>query len=428
MMKKAFFYTFAVVAALTSCSSENGEQMAVAFLPSEDVISLNVMTPTMGNGSRGTGTVGSIDPTENQWKGQSVRVYMLNKGTLTPTLIEDADGELKPIFQNAEMFTPKDVAEGPISRPNNLRSYYPINGSSDFWAYRTDGAETATPVAEGTKMTVPFAIDGSQDIMVGQTDNSIVSSVDQSALYSAKSARMGVVPKLFFKHLLTRLTFDVKALEDKTDYSEEAGKITESQIRITNNQSLVNKDLDFCLRNYGERKVILGVFIDSIMIESAATGKVVFAYTPSDAEKAQYIIWNESPKRNLTLRERPAISGVPQPSEPMKKMDMVISPAHEYRQIGEALLVKPAAQYNLRVAMHQYKQEGLNVGKYIRKAVIWPNEAMTPHVIDLSSLPGKGAAGYSYKVRLGVSGLEEIKLEGVLDSWEDGGTASKDVE
>lgn len=427
MMKKSFFYTFAIVAAMTSCSSQE-DSLETSFETSNDVLALNIAAPSLTEQSRGTGTIGTTDPNTNQWQGQRVKVYMFNKGTLTPTKLEDVNGQLKPIFDNTEVFAPNGVAVGPVSKTNGTRSYYPISGASDFWGYRTDGAESGQPIASATNIAVPFEINGSQDIMVGKTDNSKITAVGEEYLYSAKSARLGVVPELDFKHLLTRLTFSIRAYEDMTEYSDQAEKIPEEMIMINNNQSLVDKDLDFCLREFGVRKVSLGVFVDSIMIESATTGKVIVAYTAADADKEQKIVWDNTKVRNLTLMDRPAIDGVPQPTEPLKKMEMSIVPRGVYKQLGEALLLKPAERYNIRVAMHQYKQDGLNDGKYTRKAVLWPNKELTPHTIDLSELKGKGAAGYSYNIRLGVSGLEEIRLNAVLENWLDGGIGNKDIE
>lgn len=438
-MKKSFFYLFATAAMFASCcdtTEEDAITTAKLFVTaSEAPIALDLVAPMMmDESSRGTGTVGSTSTATNTWQGQIVNLFMYNKGTFNPTQIEDENDKLRDIFNNTAVKTPTDKTSGRIVRLNEGVSYYPISGASDFWALHLDGADKKNaPVKEGTKMTMAFTIDGTQDIMVGKTNNNSVvlpSGLTRDDLYSAKSSRLSVVPELEFAHLLTRLTFSLKAYSGITEYSDAAPMITKDQVHVVNNESMVNEDLDFCLRKFGKKMISTGVFVDSIMVESATTGKVVFAYTPDDADKKQMIIWDTNSKKDLTLRERPVKNGKPMPTEPLKKMEMMIVPSGDAKAIGEALLLKPGEKYNLRVAMHQYVSEGITENTYIRKSVLWPSQDKLPHIIDLSKKPGKGGAGYSYNIQLNVSGLEEIKLEGMLQKWEQGGqeNVQKDVE
>lgn len=446
MMKKYIFYTLAIAAAMTGCSSEENiaEQQ---FEASNDQVMVNIMAPSLEKSrATGTGTVGSTDPTKNTWEGQTVRLFMFNKGTLDLTKLEDLDGKtLVPVFDNRKMVAPKGTDLGAISRPDKERSFYPIKGASDFWAYHTGGAEQVG--ADGKEVVeynvanvaVPFVIDGSQDLMVAKTNESIITNMTaaekQQYLYSAHSARkFNVTPQLDFKHLLTRLTFSVSAYEEIIDYSEEAGWINEDQIIINNDASAIAADLDFAKRRYNRRQANLGVYVDSIMIQSATTGKIIVAYTAADVEKQQKIVWTPGTEKFLTLKERQVDGkGNPLPAEKMETMERMIVPRKDIKSLGEALLVKPSEKYYLRVAMHQYKEKTVtenNVTKkmYYRRPVVWPGLDAAPQIISLSDLVGKGAAGYSYNIHLRVSGLEEIKLDGMLTPWNQGGTTVKPMD
>lgn len=79
-MKKMFFFALAAAGMLTACSNEdtlggNGEQNV-----SEQQIRLGVASSKVQ--TRGTGTVGGMTDTENVWAGQTLWVYMLQKGSM----------------------------------------------------------------------------------------------------------------------------------------------------------------------------------------------------------------------------------------------------------------------------------------------------------------------------------------------------------
>lgn len=338
-MKKHLFFAFAAAAVLASCSSHDDFDNYSAGTPQAPVDDNSPQEILLGVGAqanvatRGTGTVGGDhnDILTNEWRNQRINVYMFNKyevdaeGTATRAfeLATDADGA--EIYKNALFMTPNGETTGAARHidgdPNNTtdfkRSYYPMNGNFDFWAYRLDDANlkyetlyqsfetpeeategyeaymvdnkaiyspttvTETNVVGGTwvdeeaehegyhqvyvktttnkvpntdgptvtpgtidqaKITVPFIIDGSQDVMAASTeltkyDADRLNGGDASdprenveayypettfknyarSLYSAKTARKGVQPNLKFKHLLTRFTFDAKQMADATN-------------------------------------------------------------------------------------------------------------------------------------------------------------------------------------------------------------------
>lgn len=447
-MKKSFFYAMAAVAALSACTA-NGELDETVNIPtpSDQEISLMVTAPTLNADTRGTGTVGSVEGSgaANVWQGQRIRVYMLNKGTLTPTKLSAID-EDQSIFENAEVYAPTGVDSGLVTRETHTRSYYPISGASDFWGYRTDGAETSDKglvTDDGTQMYMPFTIDGSQDVMVGKTDNSTITTLDDKYLYSAKSARtldsrgQYIRPNLIFNHLLTRITFEATSYNQMTAYSEDAARIPATQVEGNGVDQLVAADVKDGKDRFGTNCVNLGVYIDSVMVESATTGELVFAYTPQAQKQEQYINWDMTKKSFLRIKSRQeADADVPVEAKDLKPFAMTQVPTSSYKQLGEALLVAPAETYKIRVAMHQYmalfdEDEAAKRGgqMYRRISMTYPNNNI-PMILDLRTINKKiaGKPGYSYNVKLGVSGLEIILLDATLNAWKKAGDdAIKDI-
>lgn len=102
-MKKMFFFALAAAGMLTACSNDdtlggNGEQNV-----SEQQIRLGVASSKVQ--TRGTGTVGGMTDDENVWAGQTLWVYMLQKGSMdlavykSPTVGTTAGTELE-VFNN----------------------------------------------------------------------------------------------------------------------------------------------------------------------------------------------------------------------------------------------------------------------------------------------------------------------------------------
>lgn len=351
-MKKHLFFAFAAAAVLASCSSHDDFDNYSAGTPQAPVDDNSPQEILLGVGAqanvatRGTGTVGGDhnDILTNEWRNQRINVYMFNKyevddeGTATRAfeLATETEGGVDYIYNNALFMTPNGETTGAARHIDNpaadpivdyKRSYYPMNGNFDFWAYRLDDAnyryettysyKTFTPGSEeegyeeykvnekamysdvvingddvhapggnwrdadeigfeenlnrtwyqvyvktttnkvlntdgptvtpGTineaNITVPFIIDGSQDVMAASTELTTTDAKNLNggfarnpeapkvadyydadtfkiyarSLYSAKTARKGVQPNLKFKHLLTRFTFDAKQMADATN-------------------------------------------------------------------------------------------------------------------------------------------------------------------------------------------------------------------
>lgn len=233
-MKKMFFFALAAAGMLTACSNDdtlggNGEQNV-----SEQQIRLGVASSKVQ--TRGTGTVGGMTDDENVWAGQTLWVYMLQKGSMdlavykSPTVGTTAGTELE-VFNNKEFKAPNTadkIKSGLATTADGTIAYYPVSGNYDFWGYRVDDAVKGTPAVKtvndngdevdadkATKRVVEIEIDGSQDIMAGKAAPSTKEVTDLGGyadnFYSAYAARKGVQPNITFNHLLTRFTFEVRA-------------------------------------------------------------------------------------------------------------------------------------------------------------------------------------------------------------------------
>ena len=310
-MKKFLYVAAAFLAAgFVSCSENNGDDLNAPVAGSD----LAPIRFDLGNGrvnieqkaaaTRGKGAVGDVDGTNNVWNGEELKVYMFDKGTLDLALDKTYDNS--PLFDNASIIATAgaDVVEAATQK------YYPMQGNFDFFAYHVDNAatvingEAASPTLNVDKYIIPVTIDGSQDLMVAKAEL----TTDQEALlpaekaddyYSAFSARKGVNPHFKFQHLLTRLTFEVKAAT--TD---------------------------------DEAVVIKGVEIDN----ANTTADMVVAYTAAPAE----LLDNQANPATVSLKDaNGAAFAETNPS------------AVDFNRIGESLMLMPQAEYNMIIRMTQ---------------------------------------------------------------------------
>ena len=146
------------------------------------------------------------------------------------------------LYDNTEMITPGSASNkipgentdndgsGEAMIKDGTIQYYPPQGNFDFFGYHVDKANTAgvdKTTAPTTLWTIPFTIDGTQDLMstkavltgdenTANTQAKIMHDAGTRSkdYYSAYAARKNVHPTLTFKHLLTRLQFSIIAGND----------------------------------------------------------------------------------------------------------------------------------------------------------------------------------------------------------------------
>lgn len=307
---KKFFLFAAVAGMLASCSSESLTGSDPNIEPTQEdrvPILLSVSSPSIDvarGTTRGTGTVGGVGAGTNVWEGQRIKVFMFDKNSLTLTL----DG-VTPYYDDTEMITP-GTAENLITPAPNATSgeamisdgtikYYPAVGNFDFFGYHGDDAITGGLNTTENLWTVPFTINGSQDLMSTKaapqawsalTTDQKAKFVDEDAykefidgkdedegalkgdFYSAKAARKLIQPVLSFNHLLTRLSFVIKAGDDNA-----AGWNGTDQVAAN------------------------AVHVNSIQVESKTKGDMAVAWKEAPTN---IITWGDE-TAYLPLKERP---------------------------------------------------------------------------------------------------------------------------
>lgn len=415
-MKKMFFFALAAAGMLTACSNEdtlggNGDQNV-----SEQQIRLGVASSKVQ--TRGTGTVGGMTDAENVWAGQTLWVYMLQKGSMdlayykSPAVGTTAAAETE-VFNNKKFKAPNtadNTKSGLATTADGTIAYYPVSDNYDFWGYRVDdaavggdpvvktvddtGAEVEANVA--TKRVVDIKIDGSQDIMAGKA----VPSADEVTklggyadnFYSAYAARKGVQPNITFNHLLTRFTFEVRA-GSKATAGLPAGGNTEA-VKVT-----------------------------GVSVNSKTTGTLTVAYTGATKEAADLLTFTgDASPLKLQQRSATAVDN----NDPLVALEPVSltwtdenAAMGDVLKIGEALLVAPGeTEYPLTIALSQDVLQKVGEAK-----VTMPLEQKATIKMDGAK---KFEPGKSYKVTITVYGLEDIRVTATLVPWADGGSIDID--
>lgn len=415
-MKKMFFFALAAAGMLTACSNDdtlggNGEQNV-----SEQQIRLGVASSKVQ--TRGTGTVGGMTDTENVWAGQTLWVYMLQKGSMdlayykSPAVGTTAAAETE-VFNNKKFKAPNtadNTKSGLATTADGTIAYYPVSDNYDFWGYRVDdaavggdpvvktvddtGAEVEANVA--TKRVVDIKIDGSQDIMAGKA----VPSADEvtklggyaEKFYSAYAARKGVQPNITFNHLLTRFTFEVRA-GSKATAGLPAGGNTEA-VKVT-----------------------------GVSVNSKTTGTLTVAYTGATKEAADLLTFTgDASPLKLQQRSATAVDN----NDPLVALEPVSltwtdenAAMGDVLKIGEALLVAPGeTEYPLTIALSQDVLQKVGEAK-----VTMPLDQKATIKMDGAK---KFEPGKSYKVTITVYGLEDIRVTATLVPWADGGSIDID--
>lgn len=414
-MKKMFFFALAAAGMLTACSNDdtlggNGEQNV-----SEQQIRLGVASSKVQ--TRGTGTVGGMTDAENVWAGQTLWVYMLQKGSMdlayykAPAVGTTAAAETE-VFNNKKFNAPNaadNTKSGLATTADGTIAYYPVSGNYDFWGYRVDDAVAGDPVVklvndagdevaadQATKRVVDIKIDGSQDIMAGKAAPSTdeVAKLGNYAdnFYSAYAARKGVQPNITFNHLLTRFTFEVRA-GSKATAGLPAGGNTDA-VKVT-----------------------------GVSVDSKTTGTLTVAYTGETKAAADLLTFTGDASA-LTLKQRDA--ALADNNAPLVALEPVsltwtddAVTIGDVIKVGEALLVVPGqTEYPLTIALSQDVLQKVGETK-----VTMPLEQKATIKMDgvKAFEPGK-----SYKVTITVYGLEEIKVTATLVPWVDGGSIDID--
>lgn len=442
-MKKILFGMMLLAGAFISCSKDasNLNDEGGAVIDDENVpqpILLSVASNAI-EVTRGTGTVGGVGNDKNKWSEQKLRIYAVRKGEIPSTMVNSASEENWP-FDTERVGKAGRVGEAPnaaavgalrwVDTRGNL--YYPRTGGFDFWGYYADDAVAAANEegqynAAKKYYSVPFTIDGSQDLLRGKAEKN---GENAQNAYSAQAARNGIHPRLFFEHLLTRLTFEVK--------------------REANNAN---------------DKGAAEVYVRQITVRSHDKGNLIFIYSDDKySDPKQAIEWGSGMK-DFNLKERAKNSRNMQDlnsdcAEMLRKYNpyslvnagkydtkakllsaLALEPGNKtpadvfgkYNSVdgsavpvGEALLVSPQEEYDIAVYVTQYYDTDENQTLIPESNSSFKYE----RTIKASEVQGKNLTKFepssSYNVTITVRGLQRISVSTELEKWTSGGDITWD--
>ena len=246
--------------------------------------------------------------------------------------------------------------------------------------YVDDAVENPAPTAaEGVITLSEVVIDGAQDILAGTTDKNadrVLSGENEGKqvkidyVYSAYSARKGVVPDIIFKHMLSKFVFKVQV--GGSDAATIAPKLS----------------------------------IQSLTMDAKATGSLQIY--PDAAITA-----------SVDTTTALALQG----------LDTPITLSNEYvgayKALANSLMVIPGEEtYTMHLT---FKQEGIELAGNQGEV----SYDIDLNIADVQWKDGVTAtetfaAGKQYNVNIMIYGLEEIKVEVTLSEWEENGDITYD--
>lgn len=436
------FSFLATVAAALLCGCSDGDDSGSTDYSSSSVEATQLVPIQLGiqNSNsvfvRGTGTVGdTVGSAKNVWQAQRLKVYMLHKDSIG--LVKDLQG--KSIYDNVEFYAPgMDQTDGnhgglftgilPATNDSTIRplndtvKYYPLNGNFDFYGYRMDGADTAAVKFNvDNDITVGFKINGTQDIMVAKA---VPSATDITKLgtgpqryFSSYAARRGVHPNLNFKHLLTRLSFNVIPCGPKTVDTQTY--IVVDSIRLiakdTKGTLTIAKDGDV----EGNSQVIAweGSTLasgDTLSLMQRDTANHVTNFLDSCQLVRLDTVALKDSVYWADIADNTAIEGVN-----TNKLDSATV------HIGEAMLLAPANEYKMIMYVRQKLPVTYSEGA---TTAAWQYNKLESTIKFNSPTSTGFQAGKTYDVKAKIYSIEEIIITTSLTGWEQGDDVYIDTE
>lgn len=206
-MKKSFLFTLVIASACLSACSSDEENIA----DSNAAVEIKLSSAT--NNSMSRASIESNNAGVFSAEGISVFAFSSRKQKDGSTVNWSSTDEYACILNN-KLFNAIPNTEKTVTNliPVGTSYYYPL---SDIYTYRFYGAYPSVSAenlsASATQYKAKYTIDGTQDIIWGQSDD---------AGYSNKYFKnnpTAAAPNIAFKHLLTRLTF---TCEPSGDYAK----------------------------------------------------------------------------------------------------------------------------------------------------------------------------------------------------------------
>lgn len=394
-MNKTWIFATMALALGTSCSKEKG--IDIDDSSRQEILLGTSATINVSPASRGYGAVGGLTGANN-WNGETVYVYGINKNALADLEAADED----KFYINAQAATAPGADENKSTGAltwvgENVHYYYNGNDLYDFYAVHVDDAAAAENLKivdakdfAANGLSVKLVLDGTQDIMVAVPDklkdiaaaaHPEVTEDNTDRLYCAWSSRRNVKPNLEFKHLLTRLNFNAKS-------GAETPATGENAINIT---SIVIKDV---------------VTEGTLTIIPKAEGSQGF--TP-DAE---------SQKKNLAVKSSTKTDEGKLEDFPVGGIAVENGKNDDFAPIGAPILLNPETEYNIIITTSQKLADNDVPQTGEIKGTI---KAVSAEGGIGGGEDGKFQPGTLYDINITVFDVEEIKVEGTLIEWEYGG-------
>ena len=490
-MKKSFiFATMAAAVLFAGCSSSDdlasnpgGEQGVDA---NTDLVAIEIGVGTPTSVMRGTGAVGGVseydattgygnEVTKTYWAGQKINVYMLNKGTMEIAQFVKANDPTHPedIYNNAVLTTPSYTGDNPSTGAATATGiakyideaagdyqglpfikYYPSTGNFDFWGYRIDDAvKEADPVKSENDIKVTFTVDGTQDVLAAQTIEKFadLSTARQTAIqggeatfdatteagtrYSASAARKGIQPELLFKHMMTRLTFQVKAGTPSIAFNDETGTPSANPVYVTGISVRPVKTVGATI---AENEYV------------STKGTLTIAWKPGSGPTAQnpQMAWGNAGANEtaLVLKKRPNAAVANEKIENSQLVDIfnpndnnyatngavglhydpTATPEYVQTPIGESIIAPDALAYEVTINLAQKLPQHDTEGSSLTPDMIEMAYNTVKVILRAPTNPGDDSTrpafqpGYSYNCLCTVYGLERIEITATLEPWKKG--------
>lgn len=450
-MKKQFFYAALAIALMSSCSKDNEpvnptdptpENPGVIDETKPVAIELGISKPTIA-ATRGTGSVGGtgVAGDENNWFGQKLNIFMVEQGAEMKGAMEGPNDNQTYIFEGLTFTAPATGSSDKIvvtGTPENIK-YFPLTGKYDFYGYHvdaTDAATTWTPETGGN-IVVTATIDGTNDVMAAKAELTTAQKneaegatsgegklvpADYAKAFSAWTARRGVQPTLKFKHMLTRLKFNMKAGEDKAakDYYTGGKEIEAHKFKDGTGTEMTDG----------------AVYIKSITLTGQKSG-ITLTIKPDGNELTASDATND-----FTLKER-ATASTPTAEELTTLTPTAVEEFANPTAIGESMMIFPEQEsFFITIDVAQYvpilEEPNASTGIMEPKTYDWKTNTMKDVVVlapktmpnpepgqtgsvDSTDKNAAGnfifAQGKSYNINITVYGFQRIDITAELEGW-----------
>ena len=258
--------------------------------------------------------------------------------------------------------------------------------------------------------------------------------------YSASAARKGIQPELLFKHMMTRLTFQVKAGTPSIAKNDKTGTPSANPVYVTG----------ISVRPV---KTVGATMADNVYVST--TGTLTIAWTPGNepSDVNPQMVWNDAQngenalvlKRRMTRAEATAASistDVKLENIPLVAIFDANNPDYtkngavglhynpdgatdddidEYVKspIGESIIAPDAQAYEVTINLAQKLPQHETAGSSLTPDMI-EMAYKTVKVVVRPSTTEPFLPGYSYNLLCTVYGLERIEITATLEPWKQG--------